>query len=363
MTTNTLTYHSKATTHKAPNQDIIIINNFTDFERLHKSWDNLSNLQISQSIFNSHNWVKSSWAWYEKQGVPNIIAIYNNQDLIAIIPLVIISKNKKNILKFLDNPLTQFNDFLIHPLYTDHVFELFFQLLNKWGQLWDEIDLEAIPTTSLLYKKLHYSNENQIPFKYKIIVDKKSSYIPLRILGNTWDKWLSKQSTSAYNSYQKLVDTYSANFNINRSESNSDINNTTSLRQLINLIDQLAHNNKLAKSDKQHTINSFLKRFGYYNKEQKWLNSFDWYHQGKYIASQYLLNDNGNIYYLSTQKVTGLTPSAKKYLQSMILKQCLETNANRFFFADKLHSWQKIWHIEKEPLFKIKIYNKSRKWF
>lgn len=339
-------------------KDIIIINNISDLYSLHNLWRRLYEKQHNKSIFNNYYWIKSNWAWHEKQGVPTVVCFYQNHELIGLIPLVITIVNNKTILKFLDNPLTQYCDFLLHPLYIDEVISNLFKLLDAWGNHWDILDLSGISEHSLLYKKLCYFKSKDIPFKLKITNFKKISYIKINSTTHNWQEWLNSQAKANSKSFNKLEKHYGKDIQIQPLEHDFENNKVVMSSHLINLIDDLSASSKLKQPEKLIVINNFLKRLCHYNNENNWLKSFDCYKKNSILGSQYLIIDNKNLYYLPTLEIKELSNNLKKYLYSLIIKNCIKHDINKIYFTQKLYPWQKLWPTEYENIYKIQIFNK-----
>jgi hypothetical protein len=339
--------------------DILIINNLQDFVFIEEKYNELLNKVDSKNIFFQNDWLKSSWLWNEQQGVPNIICFYHKQELIAIIPIVIISKKNKSILQLLHNPFNPFNDILFDNKHASTVIKLLYKLITKWGEHWDELRFNNINENSSFLSLFKNQNRKNSPFKQNIKSSKTIYYIPIKELAHNWTNWLEQQSFLAKRYYNKVNKKYSNVLALTKDFSNTDSNNARQLKNLINIVDRRSQNFNVSSSQKLSAISLFLKRFCYYNNKYNWLQPYDWLQNNVYIASQYYINNCNNLYYMSTMKVSGQRRSAKCFLQALVLQDSLANNIEKIYFCSGMQSWQNLWHLKKERLYNIKIINKK----
>ena len=112
-----------------------------------QEWNALASDCETNTIFQTYEWFHSWWDIFGESYQLYFIAIYENQDLAGIAPLMISGHSSRKTLQFVGNGKSDYCDFLIRTQKEAILFTLFdhiFQNIHKW----DYICLNNIPKSS-----------------------------------------------------------------------------------------------------------------------------------------------------------------------------------------------------------------------
>jgi CelD/BcsL family acetyltransferase involved in cellulose biosynthesis len=166
-----------------------IINEDSDFLKLKSQWNSFFEQIPDKNPFASFDWMYNWWkSFKDNKSVLNIMLIYENEELIGIIPLFY--KKKFHIYKEYQFIGTGISDFL-NILYLDKKFETvlnyFFSYLKTNMQTWDIIDLQDLYLDS---KNVKIIIEKCKTFNLKPIhrIQDQNPFINMN--NESWEKYL-----------------------------------------------------------------------------------------------------------------------------------------------------------------------------
>src|SRR4030042_2099427 len=127
---------------------IQIYHNFAELPVTPESWNALVQRSVTNTIFQTYQWVKSWWEIFGYNNELFIITISGDEKLLGIAPLMLTGNSPRGkILKFIGDGKSDYCDFTIlqekEQILTD-----FFKLIIEYGELWDTIQLNNIPDHS-----------------------------------------------------------------------------------------------------------------------------------------------------------------------------------------------------------------------
>lgn len=351
---------NNSTQTKFAHQDTFVIHDYSEIKLLKDGWDQLyQNCEIP-NLFTSYDWIKCIWDFNKTIGEPFIYVFHANNEIIAILPLLKQINNDKTIISLLYNPFAKTNDIIFDLKNLKLVSSWLIKVINNLDFTWDEIRLQNFTDNCFITKIINYIKKHS-HLKFKVTTNNKVSYIPLKILANNWPSWQEQQSTASINAFKKLLDRYKDKYKIFVKTHHYTENNLLTTENihhnLQSILDRKLKPKIVSTDQRAGAIDTFLQKFKDLDNYKHLLKYYHWYSNNENFATQYLIINNNNSYYIATEKLSGLEQSAKIYLQSLILKNCFDQNINKFYLGDDAYTWQKFWHLEYENIYDFTFYN------
>lgn len=129
-----------------------------DFLHLRDAWNNLLTDRKHHSPFLSHEWYWSCWKGLKDHVQLSVLILRERDNIIAIAPFMRYRKRIKkisfNTIGFIENPDTQFADFITPANHSLLIERIIHYLLSQYNE-WDILLLPKISTSSETYNILH----------------------------------------------------------------------------------------------------------------------------------------------------------------------------------------------------------------
>jgi CelD/BcsL family acetyltransferase involved in cellulose biosynthesis len=141
-----------------------VIKDVVELARLESEWNDLLNRSYTNTFFQRFEWLYYWAKYFISSDDEMIILIFrHNNLLVGIAPLFIANRQ----IRFLGDPLSDYNDFIIDRKYKNDILMLILQHMKKLSQ-WDKIHLMEIPKESFT---LDYFRSNHPNFIISKIAD------------------------------------------------------------------------------------------------------------------------------------------------------------------------------------------------
>ncbi len=353
---------SNSTQTRFINNDTFIVSNYSEIKILKDGWDQLCQECEIPNFFTSYDWIKCIWDFNNNFGEPQIYVYYVNNEIIAILPLIKLKNNDKTTVSLMHNPFVQANDILFNLKHLKLVSSWFIKILKTFDFTWHNIKIGNITDNCLITKIINHINKYS-DHKFKIKIDKKTRYIPLKILANNWQSWQEQQNSASINAFNQLLEKYKDKYKIFFKAQLFTDNNpltTENIHQDLHAILEKKLKLKIINDNQRlSVVNAFLQKFRDLDNYKHLLKCYHWYYNNKVFATQYLFINNHDTYYIATETLVGLEQSVKVYLQSLILKHCFEQNTNKFYLGTAVNTWQQFWHSETENIYEFTLSNST----
>lgn len=180
------------------------IDNIDELELYREEWDRTLQESSSNTIFLTFDWVVTWCKTYSEEGKVFILLITDDEELIGIAPLTIISSRIFGLpikrLKFVGYNYLYYKDFIISRKREECLNLILFYLRDN-SQLWDGIELSNIPHGSLKFN-LFQNTCLTLGYFYYI---KKGLPCPYVTLNNDWnDYWESRGKATRKNTINQI---------------------------------------------------------------------------------------------------------------------------------------------------------------
>lgn len=196
-----------------------VITDVDEFDQLRQSWNEL--VETSEvTIFQTFEWNRIWWKHFGADKELHIITVFEKDTLVAIVPLfvdtVIISGWEiSSCLRFIGSSVNQpegeelkglmaysdYLDVIIHPDYTEQVYQTFVTYFKETDINHHEIILEEVPENSIL-SSLLVDEIEKFDIKYRIT---EESVCPIITLEDRWGQYLDRLSGSARYKVRKYL--------------------------------------------------------------------------------------------------------------------------------------------------------------
>ena len=328
------------------------IEDLNSFRSIKKEWNDLNNLTRG-SIFLSHEWFDSILHWLDGKEI-KILCLYDKQDLIGILPLMLSKRKMGYSIYYLQSmhiPDTQEFDIITHPKMDKiKLVELFFNEIKNSHFKWHYYQLKYLQKYSVLTKVLDEQKKN-----YHSILEK--TLHPLVIMQSNWKKYYHKLSKKLRKSNRGIA---------NKIITDNDLElikiTNTKDKKYLNILEDIALSSWKTKT--KNSLNTEGPRQFVINLLQNmpedkvviWLLKFN---QG-YIAYELQLNHNNQIYALRSDfKESHRHLSPGTYLNWKIIEALHEEKFKIYHMGPGLNSYKLKWCNEKIKILEIIGYNSN----
>lgn len=341
------------------------ITNEDEFQSLRYDWNLLANKSENDNIFTRHEWFSAAWNWLKASSSLKVISIYDNKNIIGIIPLIL-KKRQHGILKFsslefFSVPDTQFSDIICLPSKKNEIIIAFFTYLYKKPFKWDVLELSKISTESTTNTFIKFFlDRNSINH---IFYSNDSN--PFIKLSKTWEDYYSGRTRRLKKGNNLVANKIKRQFSSikichYKSNTSNDINS------IINSITKIS--SKSWKNITGLTLNnagpaSFFYQLTNFAYKNNWLSIWVLYFNEEPVAMEYQLNYKGNIYALRSDfddNYSAYSPGT--YLNLEILKSLFSDKNNNYYYMGPGENKYKLrWAEQTIKLSNIFVYNTSLK--
>ena len=326
------------------------IEDLNSFKSIKKKWNDLNKLTRG-SIFLSHEWFDSALHWLDEKEI-KILCLYDNQDLIGILPLTLSKEKKGYTIYYLQSmhiPDTQEFDIIAHPkIDKKKLVELFFSEIKKSHFKWHYYQLKHLQKNSILTQVLSKQEKN-----YHSILEK--SLHPLVRMQPSWKKYYYTLSSKLRKSNRGIANKIIANNHLDLIK----ITNTKDKKHL-NILEDIALNSWKTKT--KNSLNTegprqFIENLLHNMPENKiviWLLKFN----HDYIAYELQLNHYNQIYALRSDfKETYRHLSPGTYLNWKVIESLHKEKFKKYYMGPGLNSYKLKWCNEKVKILEIIGFN------
>lgn len=328
------------------------ISHYDEFIKLKSQWNTLAQC-FSKHFFYRHEWFDSAWQWCKQTHSIQILTIMKNNQLVAILPLMVKLEKYKKIsfrqCEFLSVPDTQVCDLVMMPKCEEIGKIILDALIAKAG--WDKLKLHYLPPNSLLAKTI----KTQTHFVYSLT---DTTVHPTVKITNQWadfyadkSRRLKKGNNLARNHLQKQGDCQILNLN------------TLSEKDSLKIIQQISQ--KSWKHNTQTTLNhkgpyQFIQKLSHLAKQKQWLNIWALKLNQEMIAYEYQIDYQNNIYALRSDyldKMGHLSPGT--YLNWQVLEIMFTLKKHRYYMGPGKNNYKLRWQNDLKPVYTLIAYQNN----
>ncbi|MCS5709117.1 GNAT family N-acetyltransferase [Candidatus Berkiella cookevillensis] len=327
------------------------ITDATTFYQLKLDWNKLASYYPTQFYFR-HEWFDSAWQWAQTLGQLKILTVYDHDQLIAIVPLLLKNIIYKGIpfkqLEFLTVPDTQMCDIIISPpYYATGTFILEYILKDK---SWDKLKLHYLKPNSLLSL---FSQMLSQSFTLEV-----TTQHPIVRINENWDSFyatkgrrLKKGNNLCRNHLEKEGTVVLENLiYLPKNE----------LLQVIQRISQHSWKQSTHTTFDQKAPYAFIKRLTELALEKHWLNVWGLRVNHEIIALEYHIEYSHQIYALRADYLTSkasLSPGT--YLNWKILETLFEQKKSIYYMGPGKNTYKNRWQNYLEDVWTFSSFNKT----
>lgn len=320
---------------------VSVISNGQEFAGLREEWDELLNDSSSNNVFLTFDWIYTWWQVFENENRQlTIIAVRDNNDLVAITPLYIEHKYFK-VLKFLSAGYPICPDYLsiiIRKGYEDPAVGL---ILKEIGKLkWDYIYLSDIASDSPVLASIKGNTTTDLGPVY----ERPAAACHIINLPDSYDQYFRQLSKK-----QK----YKINNSINKLNRNSILQQfyecqPAEFPEALSELKQL-NNKRFAGKKEKHSssgqaYNEFHQKYILAPVKPKVTRMFKLKLNNQTAAIQYIYQYDNKFYYYQS----GFDPENASYrpgllLQNYVIKHAIEKSVKCFDFLKGEHAYKEDW--------------------
>lgn len=179
------------------------------FENLKQEWCSLIKEAQVQTIFQTPAFIQSWWKVYGTEKL-YIMSLRNEaQDLVAICPFQVITKDAQQVLTFIgDKDITDYQDIIVHPDYIEEVYAEIHAYLDHNRELFSTIELFSVPENSPTRTHLKLSDKHR--------EETQQDTCPVIDLPHNWNSYLEgldrKQRHEVRRKLRKLTESVEHEF-------------------------------------------------------------------------------------------------------------------------------------------------------
>lgn len=180
--------------------EIKIVCTEADFDSLQNDWTRLIKINSAHSVFQSWEWQRTWWKYYGINHALRIIVAYQDNQVVAILPLYIQSNKlmrilNVNVMRFLGVGGDTSPDYLgLIGLQdqNEEVLNLIVDVILDMKKEWDSLNFTSMETRTVFITKL-INKCSKVSYPTKLSVDSNILYVKLK---TTWDEYLLDLSSN-----------------------------------------------------------------------------------------------------------------------------------------------------------------------
>jgi len=332
---------------------------------LKDSWACLWNRLSYRSVFQRFEWVHASWQWLKLDARLCVFAVYDKDEIVAIVPFVSKQHHHRKIpvrmLELLSIPDNQECDALVLPEYASNIAKVLAQELKNRRRDWDLIRLKLIPEGSF------FLTEFPAALQKSGLAAQTSQFgnNPGFTFEGTWEQFYKRRSRRLKKGNNlvanKLKKAYE-DIRIEWLKSNTavtDVEFDRAIEQFIGL-SKSSWKVSTGLTLDQVRPREFIKKLSEYAKENDWLSIWLLFLDGKPVAGEYQLICEGRVYALRADYDEAFSAdSPGTYLNWKMLEQLFENNLSSYEMGPGRNAYKKRWAEVFEPRYQLTVYGKT----
>ncbi len=335
------------------------------WESIANDWQQLLSELPDTTVFYQYQWFQAAWQWLFKQAQLKILVFYQQQQCVAILPLILTQQDyhglKPRILSFLAVPDTQYADLLVLPSQTQSVLLSLDQYLYQTRQQWDLLELYYLRKNSHLVTLMpRMSNLNHQWYCYHYDNN------PWIDLSPSWQEYYKTRTRRLKKGNNLIANKLKRKFTTIEVKHISNINTEADFKELLDMLIDIS--SQSWKVSTQTTFNypqpkAFITKLTELALTQQWLSVWVLYLDKQAVALEYQLLGHGEIYGLRADYLASMAEdSVGSYLNWKMLEQLLQQpqfESMKYYMGAGNNPYKTRWQQHLEPIYKINVYSRS----
>lgn len=322
---------------------------YNDFLALESEWNQLA-AQFSKHFFYRHEWFDSVWQWRQLDFDICILAIYQQNLLKGLLPLMVQTQKFKGLryqqCELLTVPDTQFCDFITVEKHPDF-FTFAMSALKNFSQ-WQKIKFHYLPENPVIQSIFSNYEHELINTTQHPVVTIEASFESF-YAGKS--RRLKKGNNLARNHLNKQGEMVVQNLK------------NLSPKESLNLIKQISE--KSWKQSTQTTLDnhgpySFFERLNQHLFNNDALSIWALVLNDEIIAFEYQIDYQNNIYALRSDYLLSYAEfSPGTYLNWQVLQQVFNDHKSGYYMGPGENKYKLRWHNTLQPVFTLFAYQNN----
>ena len=340
-----------------------LITEASDFARLRTSWNAVAALSRVAKPFACHEWFDAAWQWRQQTARLYLLCLFDNQKLVAVLPLVMDKTSKWGItrreLSFLTVPDTQACDLLAAEPDRAAAAKAFADELDRRQDEWDVIRLKHLAPGTIAASTLRDALV-KLEFSTWLQQAPGNPFIPL---DSTWEAFYATRSRSLKKANNLAANRLKKAGNVTIERLGPGTGELADLERFLDCAIGIS-----ARSWKTRTGNSlnnagpesFIRRLSHHAHERRWLSIWILKLNDRALAMEYQLVADNRIYALRSDFVAELADiSPGTYLNRCLLEQLFGVGLERYYLGPGDNIYKHRWTGDVEPVEALTVYGRS----
>jgi len=345
--------------HSSPT-DVTSVTTEEAFASLRGNWNQLAAASTSNSIFLTHEWFDAAWQWRRLDSRLEIIMVRAGGDTIGILPLVrgTTSIGATRTLRLLTVPDTQLSDMIGAAPERERVANAVPAGLAK-DRNWDLLELSFLLPEGAILQYLAPALRAQ-GMSLMEHDGGRNTFIELQGAWTDFYATRSRRLKKANNlAANRLKKAGAISIEHVRAGSMDEHDVAKALESAISIS---------SRSWKRETGNSldhpgpraFITRLSELASKREWMSLWMMHLQGRPVAMEYQLVDNGSVHALRSDFDQGCEDvSPGSYLFRHLLESCFDGNHGRYYMGPGENPYKLRWTDQGVPLRRLIVYNRT----
>lgn len=339
--------------------DIALANTETAFHALAQPWNDLVK-QCEGSLFLRYEWFDAAWAWRKENAQLFILVAHAGTQVVGILPLIQTSNSQKfprlRALEFLTVPDTQMCDLIVDQEHRASVVDAFCDELHRRRNTWDLLTLSYTAENSIVLHdfKRALQMRHYLP---KVADQGPNLYVKLN---TSWESYYGERSRSLKKANNlaanRLKKTGQIDIQWVFREQAADAATQNALTQAID-ISRRSWKQDTGNSLDQAGPNRFISTLTGHAARNGWLSLWLLSIDGRALAMEYQLLDQGNVYALRADfdaSCEEISPGS--HLMRTLLETLFGQGLNKYYMGPGDNAYKTRWTEECDMLYRLTTY-------
>jgi CelD/BcsL family acetyltransferase involved in cellulose biosynthesis len=336
--------------------DVVRIEDDAQFAALAERWNAAARASLSNHVFLSHEWATAAWAWRRRESSLALLVARDATGIVAILPLLR-AKNSPRRLDLLTVPDTQFADLIVASDRAAEAAEALAAALERTSD-WDVMRLDYLQPDGAIARHL----------------------VPA-LVRHGMQVEVAQRGTNPYIALDKPRDAYFANRSrrlkkaLNLAANRLRRAGTVTIERIDASADDPAFERGIdtaiaisAASWKATTGTSldnagpqaFIRRLSSAARQRGWLSLWLLHLDGRALAMEYQLTDQGRVYALRADHLAGhdeISPGSHLFRE--LLEALFDGTHIRYYLGPGDNPYKARWSEQGEPMIRATVYHRT----
>jgi CelD/BcsL family acetyltransferase involved in cellulose biosynthesis len=333
------------------------------FEGLRSDWNHLLETMPEASVFLSHEWLESAWAWARESGELYVLVACEGGKPLASLPLMRIKERRSGVvwrrLEFLTVPDVQVCDIVGSSDSVGTAGQQLGELLSRRRHEWDLLRITHIPEKSALLRMVDALKGAGLPIRVE-----RYGENPGVDLGDTWKDYYGRRSRRLKKGNNNIKNRLERSGH--RIELKWHTTGTSSTEEVAQALqDAITVSARSWKRGTGLTLDqpgpqAFISRLTDYAAARGWLSIWVMYLDDQPVATEYQLIHGGSVYALRADYDRQFEElSVGTYLNWRLMESLFDRGLEHYYMGPGDNPYKSRWSETAVPLYALEVFSPS----